>query len=137
MFAATPILPLTWWWDFHADNNQYFHFEYASMMASKTAEGPGPLQPQALIASNGVEAVALQSPAGRFVWLHNQGAATLYGASVTLTALPAVTFTVRSFNTWTGAWGDPQALAVSGGSLKLELPSLAGDLDMAYWLAAP
>jgi hypothetical protein len=137
MFAPTPILPLTWWWDFHADNNQYFHFEHAAMMASKTTEGPGPLQPQPITASNGVEAVALQSPAGRFVWLHNKGAGSISGASITLTALPAATFTARAFDTWTGVWGDAQSLQVSGGSLKIDLPTLAGDADMAYWLALP
>jgi hypothetical protein len=137
MFAPTPILPMTWWWDFHADNNQYFHFEHASTMAAKTAEGPGPLEPQAVTASGGVEVLALKSPSGRFVWLHNKGGAVINGASVTLTDLPAAAFAVRSFNTWNGAWGDAVSLAASGGSLRLDLPTLAGDADMAYWLAAP
>ncbi len=137
MFAATPILPLTWWWDFHADNNQYFHFEHASTMVAKTVEGPGPLERQAVTATTGVEVLALQSPVGRFVWLHNKGTGSLSGASVTLTDLPAGAFAVRSFNTWTGAWGDAVSLAATGGSLRLDLPTLAGDADLGYWLAAP
>jgi hypothetical protein len=137
MFAPTPILPMTWWWDFHADNNQYFHFEYASLMAAKTSEGPGPLEPQAVTATSGVEALALKSPGGRFVWVHNQGGASLGGASVTLSELPAVTFTTRSLDPWKGTWGEPMSTPVVAGSAKLELPTLAGDQDWAYWLAAP
>lgn len=137
MFAPTPILPMTWWWDFHADNNQYFHFEHASTMASKTAEGAGPLSPQAITATNGLEALALQSPSGRFVWLHNKGNTSANGASFTLTELPAATFTARSFNPWTGAWGEPAMLTPSSGSLKVALPTLSSDADLAYWLAAP
>ena len=137
MFAATPILPLTWWWDFHADNDQYFHFEHAATMAERTAEGPGPLEPQAATASGGVEALALKSPSGRFVWLHNKGNSVLNGATITLTDLPASAFLVRAFNTWTGTWGDAVSLTPSGGSVRLDLPALAGDADLAYWLAAP
>jgi hypothetical protein len=137
MFAPTPILPLTWWWDFHADNNQYFHFEYASLMAEKTSQGPGPLEPQAITASSGVEALALKSPAGRFVWVHNQGGSSLGGASVTLSALPNVSFTLRSLDPWKGTWSEPSTATVTATSLQLELPTLAGDQDLAYWLAAP
>jgi hypothetical protein len=128
---------MTWWWDFHADNNQYFHFEHASTMASKTVEGTGPLAPQAITATNNLEVLALQSPAGRFVWLHNKGASSISGASTTLTALPAVSFTVHSFNPWTGVWGEPAARTPTAGTLKLDLPTLPGDADLAYWLAAP
>lgn len=137
MFAPTPILPMTWWWDFHADNDQYFHFAHAATFAQKTSEGAGPLEPQAVSASNGIEVLALKSPSGRFVWVHNKTAGTLSGTSVTLTELPNVAFTVRSLDTWKGGWSAPSMLQPSGGSAKLDLPSLAGDADLAYWLAAP
>lgn len=137
MFAPTPILPMTWWWDFHADNNQYFHFAHASTFAQKTSEGAGPLEPQAVSASSGIEVLALKSPSGRFVWVHNKTGGTLNGTSVTLTDLPNVAFTVRSLDTWKGGWSEPTTLQPSGGSAQLALPSLAGDADLAYWLAAP
>ncbi|HVJ22241.1 MAG TPA: DUF5060 domain-containing protein [Polyangiaceae bacterium] len=137
MFAPTPILPMTWWWDFHADNDQYFHFEHASTMAAKTAEGPGPLEPQTISASNGLEALALKSPSGRFVWVHNPGGGAISGASFTLSGLDAQSFEVHPFDTWSGAWGAVVSQAVSGGSLTVALPSLGGDADMAYWLEAP
>ncbi|HVY26226.1 MAG TPA: cellulase family glycosylhydrolase [Polyangiaceae bacterium] len=136
MFAPTPILPMTWWWDFHADNNQYFHFAHASTFAQKTTEGAGPLEPQAVSASNGIEVLALKSPSGRFVWVHNKTAGNLSG-SVTLTDLPSVAFTVRALDTWRGGWSEPTTLKPSDGSAQLVLPSLAGDADLAYWLAAP
>jgi hypothetical protein len=137
MFAPTPILPMTWWWDFHADNEQYFHFEHASTLAEKTSEGPGPLAPQAVTGSTNLDALALQSPAGRFVWVHNRSGGALSGAYVTLTDMPAVTFTLKSFDTWTGDWGAPSSLTPSGGSLRIDLPPLTGDADLAYWLKAP
>ncbi len=136
MFAPTPILPMTWWWDFHADNDHYFHFEHAATMALKTTEGPGPLQAQAISATNSLEALALKSPAGRFVWTHNKGSASVSGASFTLSGLPAQSFVVSSFDTWTGAWGTAQALQPNGGSLNVNLPTLAADADLAYWLEA-
>lgn len=137
MFAPTPILPMTWWWDFHADNDQYFHFEHVSTLAEKTAEGPGPLEPQAATASANIDALALKSPAGRFVWVHNRSANTVSGGRVTLTDMPAGTFTTRSFDTWSGAWGEPQTLPAANGAIPLDLPALPRDADMAYWLSAP
>ncbi len=137
MFAPTPILPMTWWWDFHADTDQYFHFEHAATISHKTAEGPGPLQSQAISATNSLETLALKSPAGRFVWIHNKGSATVSGASFTLSGLEAQSFTVSAFDTWTGAWAAAQTLQPTAGSLTINLPSLAADADLAYWLDAP
>lgn len=137
MFAPTPILPMTWWWDFHADNNQYFHFAHAAAMAAKTAEGPGPLEPQSITPSANLEALALKSASGRFVWVHNKGGGALNGASATLTGMPEGTFTLRSLDPWTGTWSAPSSMAVNAGSLKIMLPALASDGDLAYWLAGP
>jgi hypothetical protein len=137
LFAPTPILPMTWWWDFHADNQHYFHFAHASTLSEKTVIGAGPVQAQAISATNGLEVLAVQSPAGRVLWVHNKGTSTVSGASATLSDLPATPFTLRSFDTWTGAWGEPQSVAASAGSLTIELPALPGDADLAFWLAAP
>lgn len=30
LFSPTPILPLTWWWDIHAGQNEFFHFKAVS-----------------------------------------------------------------------------------------------------------
>ena len=136
MFAPTPILPMTWWWDFHADHEQYFHFEHASTFCEKTAEGAGPLEPQSVTATAGIDVLALKSPAGRFVWLHNRGGA-VSGAEATLGDLPALTFSVRAFDTWSGAWGEPRAMVATDGQLKVALPSLPADAHMANWLDAP
>ena len=137
MFAPTPILPMTWWWDFHADNGHYFHFQHAATLDEKTALGPGPLEAQPATAKSGLTSLAVKSPAGRALWVHNPGAGTASGASVTLTGMPPGAFTLQSFDTWTGAWGAATPVQASGGSLKIDLPGLSGDRDLAYWLAAP
>jgi len=137
IFGPTPILPMTWWWDFHADNNHYFHFAHVSTLSQKTAEGPGPLEPQPASATNGLEVLSVRSPAGCAVWVHNKGGGAVSGASVNLTTLPASSYALRSFNTWTGAWGEPQTVSPGAGSLSIALPTLAGDADLAFWLDAP
>jgi hypothetical protein len=137
LFGPTPILPMTWWWDFHADNDQYFHFGHVATLAAKTTLGPGPLEPQAATATNGVEVLAIKSPAGRVLWVHNEGGTTVSGASVTLGEVADGSFSTQSFDTWTGAWGSATVVHASGGTLTISLPSLSGDRDLAYWVASP
>lgn len=137
LFAPTPILPMTWWWDFHADNEQYFHFTHVATLAAKTTLGPGPLEPQPATASGGLDVLALKSPAGRVLWLHNRGGSTVSGASVTLGQMPDGSYGAQSLDTWTGAWGAATVAQASGGTLTLPLPSLSADRDVAYWLATP
>lgn len=137
LFAPTPILPMTWWWDFHADHDQYFHFAHVATLAAKTTLGPGPLEPQPATATGGLDVLAIKSPAGLALWLHNRGGSTVNGASVTLSQMPDGSYSAQSFDTWTGAWGTAAAAQASGGTLTLPLPSLSADRDVAYWLATP
>jgi hypothetical protein len=136
MFLQTPILPMTWWWDFHADQGDYFHFARARDMVEKMVEGEGKLERTPFAASGELEAMAAKTPIGAFAWVRNKTGGTVNGSSITLNGLQNLTYDVRTYDTWTGAWGSPAALAASNGSLKVNLPSLGADKDMAVWLQA-
>jgi len=78
----------------------------------------------------------VRSAAGSALWVHNKGGGVVSGASVTLSSLPSGAYELRSLNTWTGAWGEPQAVSANAGSLSIALPTLASDADLAFWLGS-
>lgn len=136
MFMQSPILPMTWWWDFHADQGDYFHFARARDMVEKMVEGDGKLERAALAASPELEALAAKTPLGAFAWVRNKQGGTVNGTSITLNGIANLNYDVRTFDTWTGVWGAAQAHAAANGTLKVNLPTLGADKDMGLWLQA-
>lgn len=136
MFLQTPILPMTWWWDFHADQGDYFHFARAADMVSRMVDGDGKLEKLAFSAGGELEVMALKGPLGSFLWVRNKQNYAVNGASVTLNGVAELTYDVRAYDTWTGVFSAPQTQPAAGGSLKVTLPNLGADKEAAYWLAA-
>ncbi|MDB5051931.1 MAG: hypothetical protein JWO30_5002 [Fibrobacteres bacterium] len=135
MFSATPILPLTWWWDFHADNNDYFHFARArDFMDKMTADTKG-VSSLATESVANVEARAIKSDRGVFVWLYNKGGAATNNYQVKVTGVANVAYDWKSFDTWKGGYGNAAGVTATGGVLTVTAPALAAGADMAIWFA--
>jgi hypothetical protein len=135
LFSPTPILPMTWWWEFHADNNHEFHFQHAATIAALTSEGSGPLEANAANATQGLEVLGLSNQETQFVWVHNRGGGTVSNATFSVGGVRAgATFRVRRFDPWTGAWAELPSVVDAGGSVTIPLLSLGPDADTVYVL---
>lgn len=135
MFMNTPITPLTWWWDFHADNGHYFHFKYARDFSDKTlADTKGIVNVNATAPGN-VEVRALKSDRGLFVWLNNKNGSAQNNFQVKVEGAGTAAYDWRTYDTWKGTYGSPSSITASGGSVAVSVPTLAAYTDMALWFA--
>ncbi len=135
MFMNTPITPLTWWWDFHADNGHYFHFLHAREFMDKVLEGTQAIANVDATAPGNVEVRALKSDRGMFVWLNNKNASAQTNFQVKVTGAANVAYEWRSFDNWKGGFGTPATITASGGTMTVAVPTLAAYGDMALWFA--
>jgi len=135
MFSPTPILPLTWWWDWHADPepwNDYFHFGTASIfLDNMVADDTVTLHEISVSTSPNVEEMGVQAGDGTFVWLlNNTGSAT--SVTTTISGMVNGKYEVSFYNTWNGTYYSPTTETVTTGTLQPTTPaSLADDEDIA------
>jgi hypothetical protein len=136
MMSATPILPLTWWWDFHADNNDYYHFARARDFLDKTLADTKAVVNVAASAPANVEARAIKSDRGLFLWLYNKNGGAQNNFQVKVSGASAMAYEWKTFDTWKGGYGAAASVSPSGnGDITVTVPTLAAGGDMALWFA--
>lgn len=131
MFTPTPILPMTWWWDFHADQNDYFHFLHARTFSEKTLEGAKILNLTAASGPANVEVRAFKSERGLFAWVNNRSNTNMANVQVKVRGGRDAAYEWRTFNAWTGAWGQAANIRSTADEISISLPTLAAGSDIA------
>lgn len=137
LFLPTPVLPMTWWWDFHADSGDYFHFARARDFSDKMlADSKALTFATADAGTPDVEARAMKSDRGVFIWLYNKAGGAKSNLTVKVTgAANNAAYDARNFDTWKGGYGTAATIAANGAQLQLQVANLAAGADMAIWLA--
>jgi hypothetical protein len=132
MFSPTPILPMTWWWESFANNNDKDIFKAASAYCNQmTTESGGSLTPLSVNTGVGIETMALKSNKSMFVWLKNNTSSTLSGSTLTIFSLQNGNYEVKYYDTLTGTYSTPTLINVTTGVLQSQIPSLTADKDTA------
>ena len=135
MFSPTPILPMTWWWESFADDNDLAVFKAVSTFGNQmTSESGGSLSPFSVNAGESMETMALKSSDRIFVWLRNNTSATLSNSILTITDLQNGNYEVKYYNTWAGTYSKPDLINVTTGVLQSQIPSLTADKDIACYV---
>ncbi|MDB5104160.1 MAG: hypothetical protein JWP91_1849 [Fibrobacteres bacterium] len=144
LFSAMPVLPMSWWWEFHFRHGHGTHLAAAArFLAIMMADG---LPLAAAAADGGKDAEALAAGNGRevFLWVRNRGRRILQGQSIRIADLDAGTgsggpgaggWTVASFEPRSGEWERFAGAALidsPGPSLALRVDGLAPDQDRAF-----
>ncbi|MFA5292747.1 MAG: cellulase family glycosylhydrolase [Phycisphaerae bacterium] len=137
MFSPTPILPLTWWWDYFERNNDESQFSVAAaflnQMMSRNADI---VSRSATIGNSNITVMAVKTMNDQFVFLRNNSSSTQSNnMTLTLTGMTSGSYTYKFYNTATGVWGSPTTKSTSGTTFTLIVPSMSGYLDEALWIA--
>jgi hypothetical protein len=137
LFLPTPVLPLTWWWDFHADSGDYFHFARVRDFSDKMlADGKSIDYLKADAGTADVETRAIKSERGVFVWLYNKSTGAKSNLAVKLDGVVNNgSFDSKTFDTWKGTYGAATIVNASGAQMQMQVASLAAGADMAIWLS--
>ncbi|UCE06897.1 MAG: hypothetical protein JSW07_02325, partial [bacterium] len=136
MFSQTPILPLTWWWEWHYYQKHYYHFKMATDFVSlmlKNNEDIQEIPVKSLDAD--IELMGLQSGDQLFVWLSNFRAERLNDLTLKIERIGNSKYLVKYYDTWTGNFSSDIEIESMNDQLILKNFELKGEKDMALWLS--
>jgi len=128
MFSPTPILPLSWWWEYHLDNGQYFHFKPLGTVLEEMEKQTSPFSVMTLTQPNGYQLLGVSSDSLIVVWIKYLDAKCK--ASFSIAVPHDGGYHVKQMNTLTGAQTETKADA-TGGALNFNNFDLAGQKDVA------
>jgi hypothetical protein len=136
-FSPTPILPMTWWWQWHYEQNHFYHFkplaEFIALMDKYNANTP---EEMTVTSTNpGVETLGLQSGGKMFyIWICNKSKKSLDKAKLSITVVTDGIYLLQRFDAWTGEWTESKEIDIKDGHLFLEDLRLKEGKDMAFFL---
>jgi hypothetical protein len=140
MFSPTPILPMTWWWEFHDKSGHWNHFRAAAAYCLRMCEAEGRWTSLEVNCSPlALECRAMKVGNTTFVWLYNSGDSSVKKASITMDAVNAGTLQLESWSTTGQEKKDdmpPAALTVDAEAdqVVLEISELQPKHDLAFIL---
>ena len=137
VFSPTPVLPMTWWWEWHYHQGHFFHFGAASAFTARMLERTGCVLQDIPVtaAGSGIETLGLRSgDTDVFVWIKNTSGRDLTGLNLMIPDLPGDGWNAVLFDTRTGAWSPGIAAAPADGGLVLGDLRLKNGNDTALWL---
>jgi hypothetical protein len=139
LMSPTPVLPMTWWWEFHDARDNWRYFQPVSSFSQQmTALNDTKWRALELeTANDDIECYGIAVGASRFLWLRNRGESTAANVSIAIRSEASDGYAIRQFNTLTGdAIRDGGArLQVVEGVLTLSVPSLSGGQDTSFVLS--
>lgn len=123
LFTATPILPMSWWWEFFDQRNMsYYYKNIASVSEKMLLSGRGEFKP-ATVTAYGFEKYAVQCGENYFVYILNNTTNPVESPAQ-LTVSGTGKYYVRSLNTSTCLYSEPTEINVSSGTVDLGKISL-------------
>ncbi len=135
MFSPTPILPLTWWWEWHYYQDHYYHFKMAADFVSlmlKNKEYVQEIPVKSLDAD--IETMGLQSGNHLFLWLRNATGEVLNNLTLNLQGTGNSMYLVKYYDTWNGKYSNDMEIELVNDQFILKDIQLKGEQDMALWL---
>jgi hypothetical protein len=140
MFSPTPVLPLTWWWEYANDHHFNYHLKAASLFNECiTTDRIHAIQSMAVKVDTSIEAYGLKVGSDGFVWVKSNRHASLSGKLVTLPGLnTGKSYVVRLFNTRAGTFSDGTLIkpAKDKNPISLVIPSTEASEDIAIQVRA-
>ncbi len=141
MFSPTPILPMTWWWEFHDKSGHWNHMRAAAAYCHRMCESEGrwtSLEVDGSLPT--LECRAMKVGNTTFVWVFNSGSDSVTNAKVTLDVRNAGALKLETWPT-TGqeVMGEmpPAVLAVEADQVVLKITELQPKQDLAFILEKP
>lgn len=136
MFSPTPILPMTWWWEWHYSQNHYFHFKQAAgFVALMLTDDQTVLEelPVRCLSAD-LEVLGLRSGRELFVWLRNWHKETLKNLTIYIPGTGNTTYQLQYYDTWTGDFSSESVVKSESNCLTLNNVMMDSECDMALWL---
>ena len=102
LISPVQILPMSWWWDYHFDKKQYFHFKPIALITEEMKAQKETFAPLALSQKAGFDIVGIKTAKLSLIWIKKKASDTKLSLSIPVNK-PGK-YAVKLFNTWTGEY---------------------------------
>jgi hypothetical protein len=136
MFSPTPVLPLSWWWEWHYYKGHYFHLKAASGFVSTMLEDNDDVieEISAVSVDGDMEVMGLKSGYDMFFWIRNPNQDEEKDLVLNIPETIYTSYLMRYYNTWIGEFSSDKEIELSNGQLILRDIYLESGEDMAVWV---
>lgn len=136
MFSPTPVLPLTWWWEWHYCKGHYLHFKAASDFVKNMLENNYyVIENFSVVSVDGdMEVMGLKSGKDIFIWLRNPNKEEKKGLVLNIQETEYISYLMKYYDTWTGKYSGVMEMELLNGQLILQDIHLKSGKDMAVWV---
>ena len=137
MFSPTPILPLTWWWEWHFSRQEFYHFKVANEFVSKILlKNKGVLEEVKMNSGNrDLEIWALKNDKDLFIWVLNISKILVeFNHLKIVNGQKNGTYLLTQYNTWSGVYSEGETVIIDDGQLKFNSIQLGVHKDLALYL---
>jgi hypothetical protein len=127
LFSPTPILPMTWWWEFFHERGTTTYFNRVRDVSDKMlASGDGAFeQVTVAVVGSGLEAYGVRTEESYYVYLLNNSPNPAHGKRIRIPVEVAGVYAIRQLNTGNGEWADLEIRATASGRITTSGISLA------------
>ena len=135
MFSPTPILPLTWWYDYHEEyGHQWVLAVAANFHKEMWKVGTGTITNLTVTGPTSTEryGVAALTEKRWFAWVRNKSTSTINAAMYF--TIPNDVYTLLYYNTTTGVYYNSTQKTVTNGRLSWTISSMTADQDIAFYV---
>lgn len=136
LFSPTPILPMTWWWEWHYDQKHYYHFKRAADFISLMIKDKKDVLQELPVNSVNADIVTmgLKSGDNLFIWLLNTNKEVLTNLTLNIQGTANSRYLMKYYDTWTGKYSDDTEIESINDQLILNDIQLKSERDMALCL---
>jgi hypothetical protein len=135
MFSPTPILPMTWWWEFFDDRNMTPYFKNVAFINDEMLRCGNGFFEIATVSTNGLESYAVKCGNTYFIYVLNSSVDSV-SSPIQLTITGDTNFAVKTFKP-----GEPlefktfATIRADGGRVNIERKSFLSKEEMVFVLS--
>jgi hypothetical protein len=136
MFSPTPVLPLSWWWEWHYYKGHYFHFKAAAGFVSLMVKNENEILEEIAVKSvdGDMEIMGLKSGEEIFLWLRNPNEEIERDLVLNIPEMVYFLYLIKYYDTRTGEFSAEREIELLDGQLILQDIYLKSEADMAVWI---
>jgi hypothetical protein len=128
LFTPVTILPLSWWWDYHFDKNQYTHFAAVATVTEMMKQSNDVFKPLSIKKIDGFDILAVSTSDQSIVWIKKTATKTI--ANVDIPVNQDKTYKIEILNTWTNKVEKQLEIASANKVLKVSAIDLSAVKDV-------
>lgn len=133
LMSPTPVLPMTWWWEYHDSRSDWKYYQPVAKCSSKmTALNNSDWAPIELdIGGDSVEGHGIRVGSRMFLWLYNRSETTASNVRILVRDVPSGEYTATTLSTITGEVVHKESVLRNsdGGAIAVTVPLLQGHQD--------